>query len=84
MGVIKQFAISSMVLGVLAMAGGASALAFDGGGGEFPAVQPADEPALPSDVRSDVPSDVRSDMPEVLPDTGGPSAAWDWFAPHGR
>lgn len=83
MGVIKRFAVSSMVLGVLAMAGGASALAFEGGTAESPAVQPVGEPSrgLPSDVTSDVPSDVPS---EVLPETGGPAGAWDWFTPHGR
>jgi len=81
MGVIKRFAIWSMVLGTLAMAGGASALAFDGGG-QQPAVQPADEPAT-SDVQSDVQSDVPSDVPsDLLPDTGGPSGAWSWVAPH--
>lgn len=88
MGVIQRFAVSSMVLGVLAIAGGASALAFEDGGGESPAIQPADQAALSSDLASDasdVSSDVISDEPsEVLPDTGGPDAARGWFAPNGR
>lgn len=79
MGVIQRFAVSSMVLGVLAMAGGASALAFESGGGTAP-VSPAPERASISDVVSDVPSD----SPEMLPDTGGPDAAVGWFAPRGR
>lgn len=81
MGVIKRFAISSVVLGVLAIAGGASALAFEGESAESPAVQPVDGPA----GTSETPSDVESDVPaEVLPDTGGPSGARGWVAPNGR
>ena len=80
MGVIQRFAVSSMVLGVLAMAGGASAIAFESGG-ESPAVQPAGQPAPSSDVSSDVPADNASD---VLPETGGSDASWNWFTPRGR
>jgi hypothetical protein len=79
LGVMRRFAVYSMVLGVLAMAGGASAFAFNGSSG-VPAVQPADEPADASAVSSDVPADVPT---EVLPETGGPDAAWRWATPHG-
>ncbi len=75
MGVIKRFAVGSMVLGVLAIAGGTSALAFDGAGSKSPAVQPANEPVEYSDASSDLTSDVPS---EVLPDTGGDSDALRW------
>ncbi|HUR73798.1 MAG TPA: hypothetical protein VMZ00_05945 [Sporichthya sp.] len=81
MGVIKRFAVSSMVLGVLAMAGGASAFAFNGSSTQAPAVRPADARALPLDLASDVPPDVPS---EQLPDTGGSDSAWRWLTPHGR
>lgn len=87
MGVIKRFAVSSIVLGTLAIAGGASALAFEAGDGS-PAVQPADRPAdqfAPvSDVPADSPADA-SDVPaEELPETGGPDPVWGWIAPHAR
>ena len=83
MGVIRQFAITSIALGTLALAGGASALAFEGGVDKPPAVQPADQPAV-SDVPSDLPSDVPSDAPSAkLPEAGGPSAVLEWLAPHG-
>ena len=85
LGVMRRFAVYSMVLGVLAMAGGASAFAFNGSSGGVPAVQPADEPAQASAVSSRVSSDVPADVPaEVLPETGGPDAAWRWATPHGR
>lgn len=78
MGVIKRFAVGSIVLGVLAMAGGASALAFEDSGTKAPAVTPVEAPAqVDSDVESDVPA-------EELPDTGGPAAVSGWFAPNGR
>jgi hypothetical protein len=75
MGVIKRFAISSMVLGVLAIAGGTSALAFDGSSGQVQGVQRAEQPTQFSEASSDLTSDVPS---EVLPDTGGDSDALRW------
>jgi hypothetical protein len=83
MGVIKRFAIGSMVLGVLAIAGGTSALAFDGGSAKSPAVQPIQQSPVFSDASSDVRSDVPSDATEELPDTGGDSDAYRWMTPHG-
>ncbi|WP_019876825.1 hypothetical protein [Sporichthya polymorpha] len=85
MGVIKRFAIGSTVLGVLALAGGASALAFDGGStapGSRPASQQLqDRGGSASDaIVSDVPAASDSD---VLPDTGGSDASARWFRPHG-
>lgn len=84
MGVIKRFAVGSMVLGVLAIAGGTSALALDGEGGKSPAAAPLEEAPTFSQA-SDVPSDVPADDPsDVLPDTGGDSDASRWFSPNGR
>ena len=86
MGVINRFAVGSIVLGTLAMLGGASALAFEDGAEQAPAeqrVQPAAQ-ATTSDVPAESPSDVPS---EVLPETGGSisdSDAWRWVAPQGR
>jgi hypothetical protein len=79
MGVIKRFAVSSIVLGVLALAGGASAFAFNGSSDESPAAPAQEQTTSASEVHSDVPSDVPG-----LPETGGPAAASRWFAPHGR
>ena len=82
MGVIQRFAISSMVLGTLAMLGGASALAFDQDSAATPGSSaPEQSDSLVSDVPSDVPADLVSD---VLPETGGPDAARGWIAPSGR
>ncbi|GAA0637922.1 hypothetical protein GCM10009547_47910 [Sporichthya brevicatena] len=88
MGVIKRFAIGSTVLGVLALAGGASALAFDGGsstGGNRPASQQLqDRGGSASDAVSGAfESDVPSSDSDVLPDTGGSDASARWFRPHG-
>lgn len=86
MGVIKRFAVGSIVLGTLAMLGGASALAFEDGAEQAPAerqAQPVEQPA-----ESDVPAETPSDVPaEVLPETGGSiydSDIWGWIAPQGR
>lgn len=83
MGVIKRFAIWSMVLGTLAIAGGASALAFDGGGpgstegASAPAVTgpAAIAPVETDDVPlvSDVPSDAAAEAAAAL---------MRWAAPH--
>jgi hypothetical protein len=94
MGVIKRFAVGSIVLGSLAMLGGASALAFESGAEQAPAeqpVQPVQEPTtsdVPAETPSAVPSATPSDVPsDVLPETGGSisdSDAWRWIAPQGR
>jgi hypothetical protein len=68
MGVIKRFAIWSMVLGTLAMAGGASALAFGGGSG--------------SGSGATVPLQVQSDpVGDVVPAAPVDNSA-GWAAPH--
>lgn len=86
MGVIKRFAVGSIVLGTLAMLGGASALAFEDSAEQAPAqqsVRPVEQPA-----ESDVPAETPSDVPgEPLPETGGSiydSEVWGWIAPQGR
>jgi hypothetical protein len=81
MGVIKRFAIWSMVLGALAIAGGASALAFDGTNAATgtPASAPveaapvATEPTVVDETPvdetplvSDVPSDAAADAKAAL------------------
>lgn len=86
MGVIKRFAVGSIVLGTLAMLGGASALAFEAGAEQGSAEQPVQraDQAFESDVPAETPSDAPA---EVLPETGGSiydSEAWGWIAPQGR
>jgi hypothetical protein len=84
MGVIKRFAIWSMVLGTLAIAGGASALAFDGTGSsgstEGTSAPVLTEPVAAAPVEtddvplvSDVPSDAAADAAAAL---------MRWAAPH--
>ena len=94
MGVIKRFAIWSMVLGTLAIAAGASALAFDGTSSHAtsdattaPAVaEPAAE--APAGTDTVAPAAVTLDLPPIVSDVpsdaqvAAAEALARWTAPH--
>jgi hypothetical protein len=71
---MKRFAIWSMVLGTLAIAGGASALAFDGteATGSAPGSAPATAPAVVAPATAD----------ELAPVAAPVDNSRAWAAPH--